>query len=255
MEDPWANAWGDSPKHVLPEPSSLWAAPSVSVLHADNEDDLSTPSWPSGSGWSAEDLSADHIWSTAEISSTWNPSSTSDENSLAGGYTQQESPRTETQGAGGHSSSSLPLHEEEETQTLSKSHQEISNHHSIPSEPLEIPHIGPGSEDEEHDKTPQSSPSPISPPKPIPASLSEDVDGFGSFETGEDNLDTGSWTPTNSVLPPVSSTDSANWNSAWQVEFEHGSHEQEDAWEAARRQKEKRDRHVACHPSPFCYVV
>jgi hypothetical protein len=254
MEDPWANAWGDSPKPVPPEPSPLWAAPSVSVLHADNEDDLSAPSWPSS--WSAEDLSADRIWSTEETSSTWNPTSTSNEISLAGGYTRQESSRTETQEAGGHSSSSLPLHEEEETWALSNSRlQEISTPHSIPSEPLEISHVGPGSEDEEDGKTLQSSPSPISPPKPIPAS--EDVDGFGSFETGEDNLDKGSWTPTNSVtvLPPISSTDSANWNSAWQVESEHGSHEQEDAWEAARMQKEKRDRHVACHSSPFCNVV
>ncbi len=250
MEDPWRNAWGDSPKPVLPECNPLWAAPSISVLHADNEDDLSTPSWPSG--WSAEDLSADHVWSTAEVSSTWDPTPTSDENSLAGGYSQQESPRTETQEAGGRSSS-LPSHEE--TWALSKSRlQEVSTPHSIPSEALEISHVGPGSEDEEDD-TPQSSSSTISPPKPIPASLSEDVDGFGSFETGEDNLDKGSWTPTNSVLLPIPSTDPANWNSAWQVESEHGSHEQEDAWEAARRQKEERDRHVACHPSPLCYIV
>jgi hypothetical protein len=256
MEDPWANAWGDSSKPVPPETSPLWAAPSVSVLHADNEDDLSIPAWPKGSvsGWSAEDLPADHIWSTTQISSTWDPStSTFDEISLAGGHTAQ----TETQDARSLSSS-LSLHEEEAWAHPKTQLQELQSQtvppEPIPSETLETVNVSttvkPGTEDEVGCRP---SPQILLLQKSTSALSSEDVDGFGSFETGEEKQDKESWTPTNSVFP-LSSTDTGNWDSAWQVESEDGNKGREDAWEAARRQKEERDRHVARH-SCLCFRV
>jgi hypothetical protein len=253
MEDPWANAWGGSSKSILPEPSPHWSAPSVSVLHGDNEDDLSTPSWPKDvSAWGAADLPADHIWSTAEASSTWNPrQSTFEDISLAEECKPQNSSQTEIREAETYPSSSLSFHEEE-AWALSKTQlQEVQPpplHPSFPetvSIPLDATNVGRGSE------VSQSSSSPTSPlAKSASAPMSEDVDGFGSFETGVDSQDKESWTPTDSTFPPMSSDDAPNWDSAWQVESEDRTSEQEDAWEAARRQKEKQDRHVARHSSP-----
>jgi hypothetical protein len=257
MEDPWANAWGDSSKSVLPVPSPLWAAPSVSVLHGDHEDDLSTPSWPkdSASAYDTTDLAPEHIWSTTDLpSSTWNPPpSTFDEISLAGECEPQQDPLAETQEA-----QSYP-HEEEGAwaipgpqlqKVLPTFSPSFSETVSILPEATNVPNNAPGTEGKGQESW-SSSQSPTSPTPPLPKStsapLSEDVDGFGSFETGQDNQEKESWTPTNSVFPPISSANS-KWDSAWKVEPEEGKSEQEDAWEAARRLKEIQDRHVASHP-------
>ena len=211
MEDPWTNAWGDSSKPILPEPSPLLVAPSVSALHAENEDDLSTP-WRKSSvtGWgTTTDLSADHIWGMTEISSTTNPPSTFDDISLAG-YATQESFRTETQEGGSHPGTPLSLQQLQEVQSPSLAK-------SFPEPELILP-------------------------KTLETNV--DVDGFGTFETGHCNQIKGSWTPIHSVFPPMSATDSASWDSAWQVELDNRDNAPDDAWEAARKQKERQERHV-----------
>lgn len=249
MENPWANAWRDSSKSVLPQPSPLWASPSVSVLHGDREDDLSTPSWPKDSeatsAW-VVDPSADHIWNATE--SAWKPHpSTLDEISLAGRHTP---PIHQTYEA--DSSASLSL-DGEHLWALPKLQSQEAQPPLLPSIPasisetLETTNVAPESEDEEScspSRSPVSQNS--SPPKSHPGPLSDDIDGFGSFETGQGEQEE---TYSGSAFPSMSLT-SGHWDSEWQMETEDRNNEQEDDWEAARKQKEKQDRHVARHSLP-----
>lgn len=257
MEDPWANAWRDSSKSVLPQPSPLWASPSVSVLHGDHETDLSTPSWPKDSEASSAwvvDPSADHIWSATE--SAWNPQpSTLDKASLAGEYTAPVHSHNQTHEADS-SSASLSL-DGEHSWALPKPQLQEARQPTPPSisaslsEKLEATNAASANEDHEN-CSPLRSPvsQTLSPTKSPPAPLSDDIDGFGSFETGQDEQERAS---SHLAFPPMPPT-SGPWDSDWQVESDDGNNEQEDAWEAARRQKEKQDRHVARHSLP-CFRI
>lgn len=244
MENPWANAWADSAKSPLPEPSPTWAAPSVSALHADHEDDLSTPSWPKEPvpDWGPTGPAADVIWTTTDTGSVWNPLPSSFDKIVLGKNSDTDSRK----------SLSMDLKDEEEVRS---SLQPAASPEAPPArlevEPLTVTSsrisISPPVETEVGwTATRSRTPSPV----PIPPNISipsEDSDVFGSFETGEDALDKDSWTPTKPKFPSVPSADVSTWDSAWQQPSSADcgpTDEREDAWELARREKEVQDRHV-----------
>ncbi len=247
MENPWANAWADSAKSSLPEPSPTWAAPSVSALHADHEDDLSTPSWPKEpvSEWGPTDLAADVIWTTTDTASLWNPLPSSFDKIALGKDSDTNPPTPLSMDKEEVRSSSLqPVPSPEagptrfEVEPLSTS--------PVPASRISIP---PPIETEVGWTTTKSrTSSPVPTPPNISIPPSEDPDGFGSFETGEDALNEDSWTPTKLTYPSVPSAEVSAWDSAWQQPASANSgptDEHEDAWELARREKEVQDRHVA----------
>ncbi|KDR80575.1 hypothetical protein GALMADRAFT_135713 [Galerina marginata CBS 339.88] len=234
MEDPWANAWGETSKSTLPEPSPLsagsstWAAPSVSAIHGDNEDDLSASSWSAQptTHWHEPDISETSLWNNdVSSASAWNPTpSTFDRISLS----KDSASESETH-------FSTPLSEDIQ--------------HSLPSSP---------SPSFTRDKDPPS-PSPhvklpeTPPHSPVPPSLSpesEDVDAFGTFETANEVTESADWSPSKPTFS-LPSVDAVAWGASWDEpdsaatdKTNDTSIELDDAWERARQEKEKQDRHV-----------
>jgi len=229
MDDPWANAWRE-PKSNLPDAalSSDWSAPSVSVLHGDHEDDLSTPSWSikPTTQWNEPDVSGASLWNHDPSTSAWNPPpSTFDRISLHADSVQLESP---------FQIATSPGFREFNAQSPTPPPTSVSPPAATP------PRI----------KLPDS-PSPVLPHNStivpsisIPAA--EDIDGFGTFETAPDTAEAVGWSPSK---PPLSlpSADATAWGSTWQDPFSgtaDESDEADDAWEVAREQKAKQDQHV-----------
>lgn len=229
MDDPWANAWGE-PKSSLPDAalSSGWSAPSVSVLHGDNEDDLSTPSWSTKptTQWNDQDVSASALWNHDTSTSAWNPPpSTFDRISLHTDSMQNES------------SFQIPV---------SPGFREFNARSPTPPPIIDSP--PPASPpliktpDSPSPTLPQNSP--IVPSISIPAA--EDLDGFGTFETAPDTAESAGWSPSKPTLS-LPSADVAAWGATWEEPFSEttdDSHEVDDAWEVARQQKVKQDQHV-----------
>ena len=226
MDDPWANAWGE-PKSSLPDAalSSGWSAPSASVLHGDNEVDLSTPSWSTKptTQWNDPGVSEASLWNHDTSTSAWNPPpSTFDKISLHADSIQHES------------SFQIPI---------SPGFREFNS--GSPSPPPII--VGPPPASPPRIKTPDSPSlalpknSTIVPPISIPAA--EDIDGFGTFETAPDTAEFVGWSASKPALS-LPSADVAAWGATWEESFSEASHEIDDAWEVARQQKVKQDQHV-----------
>ena len=232
MEDPWANAWGEPSKSSTPDSSvlvsgsSTWSAPSVSAIHGDNEDDLSASSWSAQptSHWNDAEPIETSIWNT-DAPSTWAPtSSTFDRLSLSSGFpSEPEAP-----------SSTSPS---EDAGVIPSP---IS--HSVSLEPER--HLQSTSSDVKPSETP--------PRTPLPPTLvlDDDIDAFGTFETGEEAEDSGEWTPprSNFNLPSAEVAALApRWDypgSAATDATHDTMKELDEAWDKAREAKEKQDRYV-----------
>ncbi|KAF8909336.1 hypothetical protein CPB84DRAFT_1843132 [Gymnopilus junonius] len=232
MEDPWANAWGEPSKStvsdssILVSGSSTWAAPSVSAIHGDHEDDLSTSSWsvPATPHWSDTDAVETSIW-TNDVSSAWAPaSSTFDRISLGNDFPSE----SETQ-----FSTSPP-----------------ENAHDSPS-----PIIHSISFEREDDPTPalSSIKQPDTAPRtPLPPTLvlDDEIEAFGTFETGEVVERSEEWIPprSNFNLPSAEVAALApRWDypASAATDATHDTiKDLDDAWERARQEKENQDRYV-----------
>lgn len=212
MDDPWANAWGEPSKAS----SSNWSAPSVSTIHGDHEDDISTRSWSvePATHWGDASLTEASLWRN-EPSSTWQPAhSTFDSIPLS--TVPAQLPQ-------------FPPSTSDEPEKSSSS----SDNNSPPSSPIS--------------ETPSLSPS-LS-PKHLHISRTATPDGFGTFKGAdefEEQTDE-SWKPTLS-LP---SADTDTWSPSWGESNEEnsvnppGTAEALDiAWETAKEQKARQDRHV-----------
>lgn len=249
MENPWANAWADSAKSSLPEPSPTWAAPSVSTLHADHEDDLSTPSWPKEPvpDWSPTDPAADVMWTVTDTASVWNPLPSGFDKIALGKRSDTDSPK----------SLSVDLKDEEVRSSLQPAASPEAPAR-LEVEPLTTSPVNPPAVEKEVGWTANKSRTSLLVPIPPNISIppSEDPDVFGSFETGEDAPDKDSWTPAKPTFPSVPSADVSTWDSAWQQpsSADCGPTDEQDAWELARREKEVQDRHVARNSS-FAYFL
>ena len=211
MDDPWANAWGEPSKAS----SSNWSAPSVSTIHGDHEDDISTRSWSVEpmTHWDEASLAEASLWRN-EPSSSWQPTdSTLDTIPLS--TVPAQLPQ-------------FPTSSSEETEKSSS-----SDNSPPPSSPIS--------------ETPSLSPS-LS-PKPPHISRTATPDAFGTFK-GADEFEEPtdeSWKPTLS-LP---SADVDTWSPSWGESNELNSvnppgtaEALEIAWETAKQQKERQDRHV-----------
>ncbi|PPQ62905.1 hypothetical protein CVT24_006303 [Panaeolus cyanescens] len=227
MEDPWANAWGEPSKPPSTATNSnSWSSPSVSVIHGDREDDLATPSWSfePDMAWKHEDSDEleTSVWSNKDTNETpWNP----------------------LPSASHHDDISTKL--SEATQALS----EPGSRSTTPTGSVEI-----------EEQPPPTIP-PVDPPEPPPIvtplarplsiSVTDDVDGFGTFETADESVgdpESATWSPEPPTVS-LTSADSTSWGGAWaDVPSSPRNHQHEeegdDEWEAARRQKERLDRHV-----------
>ena len=212
MEDPWANAWGEQFKE---HSSSNWSAPSVSTIHGDHEDDISTRSWSVGptTRWDEPNLTETSLWRN-EPSSTWQPA---------------------------HSSfDTIPL------STVSVPLSQFPTSISEEPENSEIPPLSndsprPGSPISE---TPSLSPSPS--PKPLHPSRPATPDAFGTFKGADEPIHE-SWKPTLSL--PLADADA--WGESWGESNESHSVEPlgtaealDNAWETAKQQKARQDSHV-----------
>ena len=213
MDDPWANAWGEPSKSS----SSNWSAPSVSTIHGDHEDDISTRSWSvePTTHWDEANLTEASLWRN-EPSSTWQPAhSTFDTIPLSTVPAQ------------------LPQFPTSRSEEPEKSLTSSNNSH--PSSPIS------------ENQTPSLSPS-LS-PKPRRLSRPATPDAFGTFK-GADEFEEStdeSWKPTLS-LP---SADADTWSPSWGESNESNSIEPpgtaealDIAWETAKEQKARQDRHV-----------
>lgn len=224
MEDPWANAWGEPSKPTFSQSSSLdWSAPSVSTIHDDHEDDISTRSWSiePKTHWDESNVPQASLWSN-DLSSTWQP-----------------------------------VHSTFDTIPLST----ISD--PLPQFPTSI------SEEAEHSITSSSSlsqddtpppRSPISDPPPLslsPPAKSLDLsrpatpDAFGTFKSADEFEEPlhESWSPARPTFSSPSADADAwtSWgetNESNLVEEPEIADELDNAWEAAKQQKERQDRHV-----------
>ncbi|KAF8159615.1 hypothetical protein B0H34DRAFT_796844 [Crassisporium funariophilum] len=233
MDDPWANAWGEPSKSAAHDPSlassSTWSAPSVSVIHGDHEDDISIPSW------------------SVEPPTQWNEPNVA-EASLWGNDSQSKLDWDTGQSSFGAILSKVSV---PELRTSSPTLSSEDPQNSVPSSPT--------SSLKDEDPPPRSpSLRPQSPPpltlsfSPSPLSLSApgSPDPFGTFETAGDVQDSeaGSWSiaEPNYALP---SADANAWGSSWQgpdssSTVEEKTDDTDDAWETARQEKERQDRHV-----------
>jgi len=218
MEDPWANAWGEPSKS---QPSSSNWPPSVS---SDHEDDISTRSWsvePTTTRWDESSVAEASLWSN-EPSSTWQPvHSTFDTIPL--------------------STVSVPLPHfptsisEEPEKPVSSSSQDRTTPTSSPSS-----------------ETPPLSLSLPSSPKPLHLSRSATPDAFGTFKSAAefDESTHESWSPAKPTFS-LPSVDADAWGPSWgesnesdSVEEPGTAEELNNAWETAKQQKERQDRHV-----------
>lgn len=221
MEDPWANAWGEPSKPTLSESSSSnWSAPSVSTIHGDHEDDISTPSWSvePTTHWDEPSVTETSLWSN-EVPSTWQPvRSTFDTIPLSTG------------------SVPLPLFP---TSTSEQPENAMASSSSSPSDR----------------NSPPGSPIPeTSPPKPTPLQLSRPAtpDAFGTFKSADEFEETAheSWSPAKPTFS-LPSADADAWGPSWDESNQSNStkeprtaDELNNAWETAKQRKENQDRHV-----------
>ncbi|TFK51711.1 hypothetical protein OE88DRAFT_1734754 [Heliocybe sulcata] len=224
MEDPWGNAWGEPSKPTTYSTStvsdSVWTAPSTaSTGHDDSEADLGAPSWSAGDDvkWTEPSALQPSLWSQGEDALAWGSNPYAD---LPIGKSDPEEP---------NEPSPISPKDGDDSSTSQQ---------SSPSTPVQ----------NFRSESPQSvivSPeSPVSPHTPLP-SLPPTPNAFGSFETGlatEDQVTSGELDPWSPAVGTFDAGPSA-WSSA-----EGDDHAKEtvrlDEWEAAKREKEERERRV-----------
>ena len=205
MDDPWANAWGEPSK----DSSSNWSAPSVSTIHGDNEDDISTRSWTvePTTHWDETSLTEASLWRN-EPSSSWQPA-----NSTFDSIPLSTVPAQIPQ---------FPTSEEPE--------KSLSSSDSPPSSPIS------------ETQTPSLSPS----PQPLHLSRPATPDAFGTFKGADEFEESAdeSWKPTLSLPSADADTWSPSWGESNTVEPPGTAEALDIAWETAKQQKAKQDRHV-----------
>ena len=215
MDDPWANAWGDPSKSS----SSNWSAPSVSTIHGDQEDDISTRTWSvePTTHWDEANLTEASLWRN-EPSSTWQPAHS----------TFDTIPLNTVPAL-------LPQFPTSTSEELEKSLSSSDN--SPPSSPIS--------------ETPSLSPS-LS-PKPLHLSRTATPDAFGTFKGADEFEEPAnefeeptdeSWKPTLSLPSADTDTWSPSWGESNPVEPPGTAEALDIAWETAKEQKARQDRHV-----------
>lgn len=226
MDELYGNAWGDSSDlaEELQSPKTPWTS-SKPKAH-DDEADLAAPSWSTGVDirWNEpSDEAGGFGWSADEPDLAWAPETVHRDIQIQRTASSEPEPEDEV---------SLPTSNESEAE-------EEKHIKPNPLGLLGVEDARPSSTvDEEY--TLRSS---------TPPSRSSSPDGFGTFETGADE-----------VSKPLSSTldiEDEDWSSPWVGTAPPEEEDEEEAnkvdeWEAARRQKEQLDRKIVCFA---CYRI
>lgn len=278
MDDPWANAWGETSRPALSESSaSSWTAPSVSVIQGDHEDDLSMPSWSSGpnAGWTEPDLPETSLWGADTVAGGWNPAPSSFDRMSLASKESDASPEPDASQEPLHSPVNHEPRKSPETPPLDEGGWKVptiqadaeSPKPSPPASPVKVAPLslspangvndfGSGGWDPapslpaEHSDESLALEKEPSPAKARPvSSVPDDIDGFGVFETAHEVDEADGWGSPSRAGFTAPSGDP--WATAEPWGSESAAHAQEetsedDAWEAARQQKAKQDLHVVC---------
>jgi hypothetical protein len=216
MEDPWANAW-EEPTNSQSDSQNEWGQ--------DPQIDIVTPSWPTSNGvkWTELPDVQQSLWNAHSSVKDWNPSpydSTSLKVSSQVELTQSDRPPS-------------PITAEEISSPQPSSL--VLNGQSLESASL-----------------PDDEP-PIARSRSLTPSSLGSPDAFGTFETGLDVDEAGvdPWGYSADLPVPGSSETDPTWGEdKYKVKVE-GDNGPVDEWEAAKRSKERQDRHVVrsnlCH--------
>ncbi|KAJ7695052.1 hypothetical protein B0H17DRAFT_1198759 [Mycena rosella] len=219
MDDPWANAWGEPPTTSKQSP-----APAFPPHAADDEEDITIPTWEAPAvNWSDENS----LWGARSPALDKFPSWQSPYDDLPLGKPSTSPP--------------MPLDVPEDLSEDDAEEAEVAapepEPELAPESPVEPPFEPP---------IPSSVASPISRPISPPGS----PDAFGTFESGLDDIVSTSrpWSPSRAAFAP-DAADSA-WGAAWAPSDVEEDDEDADApavvdeWEAAKQQKAMQDKHV-----------
>ena len=218
MEDPWANAWGDQSRSLDTTTTStpVWTAPLAPAIQSDDEDDISVPSWSTGpaTSWGDDETNKSSMWEPSEP--TWD----------APAPPVIEGPLSETEQEEADETSSSAVDEEE-------THTETTSVEAVDDTPAISPVL----------------PDPVVIPRTTSPFVVDDADGFGTFETGDDVEEDDPWAADVKYKLPSAGADA--WADSWKsptddVEDDESKDDLDDAWKAAKEQKERRDRHVVC---------
>jgi hypothetical protein len=219
MDDPWANAWGEpaTTSRHLP-------APVLPPSDADDEEDITIPSWEAPVSWTDENS----LWGARSPVLDKFPSWQSPYDDIPLGKHSPSPPIT----------LGVPepppedeQHEQESEEVVSETELELAP--ESPAEPTFEPPI----------------PSPVASPILPPISPPGSPDAFGTFESGLGDFPPTSdpWTPSRAAILPDSAD--AAWGAGW-ASSDVEEHEEADApavideWEAAKQQKDMQDKHV-----------
>ncbi|KZT27807.1 hypothetical protein NEOLEDRAFT_1239968 [Neolentinus lepideus HHB14362 ss-1] len=223
MEDPWGNAWGEPGKPAVYGTSTVsnWTAPpATSTGHGDSEADLGAPSWSTGDDikWAEPSTVQSFLWSQGEDALAWGSNPYAD---LPIGKADP----TE------HSLPSPVTPREDDESSISRASSPLTPVQTFGSECPQSAVLS--------QKSPITTQSPAASPPATP-------DVFGTFETGlvaDDQLGSGEldpWSPASGTFVAEQSA----WSSAGVEKPEDDEGKQMDEWEAAKREKEEREKRV-----------
>ncbi|KAF8661345.1 hypothetical protein AX16_001440 [Volvariella volvacea WC 439] len=242
MDDPWANAWGDPTKSYPaadPIPSSIsnfsaWPKPSPSISSTeDHEADLAQPSWSTGAGVSWADQSDSHL-------SLWGSSTLPTAGWAVSSYETIPIGRVSSS----QSEHGLPLPPaSSSTGQITGSPTSVSSPSPPPSPSLPPdPPVAAPTPPVDHGVSPPTIPAtPLMSSFPVPDS----PDAFGTFEVAaqDDESRHEPWTPSQGLNADEFASSGA-WGASWGSDSTKAQADQDDEWTAAKRLKEKQDRHV-----------
>ncbi|EAU90590.2 hypothetical protein CC1G_00974 [Coprinopsis cinerea okayama7 len=215
MDNPWAENWDESDKknQELDQPTTSIASSSIAA-----------PTWTSPAAptavQSAEDDIATATWTTTSSSVAWTEPDTE---TIGWGKTPAFESTWEPE--------PIPFGDQEAVPDLH--HSGFSGKDSTPSSPSLSNPV-------DEVSTP---PSPVLPSTAVPIPVvPEEVDGFGSFATGDEGEDNdNAWGPTSTFAEPANAEDDV-WGNSWEEPRDDA--DENDEWEVAKQEKEKQDRHV-----------
>lgn len=233
MDDPWANAWGDSSNKVVNHPvTSSWSTSATASGINHEETDIAIPSWSTGAAvrWDEpSDISATLWQREPVVSQAWETPPSPYETIPIG-----KTPSLVNQ--------SPPVPSVVEVST-SRWPSPVDS--SPPSESVEVIHG--------HRLTVARSPEPPTSVAASPDVTPSSPDAFGTFEIGLDDegFEEDPWPPSQALTH--SSTEDDTWGAGWQShnlarDVKEGHL---DEWDTARKLKQKRDRFVVS----TCFLV
>ncbi|KZT10051.1 uncharacterized protein LAESUDRAFT_810336 [Laetiporus sulphureus 93-53] len=239
MDDLYRNAWSDQAERMLPDvkpalSSTSWLSPTLAL--SEEEADLATPSWSTGTGihWNEPSENSGISWTQTDTDAGWG-ASTYEGIQLGGPAEREESPPPSTAEADAETQAEIQAQAETETE-IEKRETTVS----IPQSPKvsAVSDVEPSSPHSPAEI--QLPPSVVSSPAFGTLSLPPDQDGFGTFASAI------SPDEETALALEESEINADAWGSAWatRTDAAESTEEPVDEWETARRLRAKQDRRV-----------